>query len=244
MNKREYYYPVIGFLLLFVSVWLFSWILDIVTTFMDVDLGVASLVSSEGMRWVMRNALPALNDVAWGEIMLLISAFGLLQGSGFARLFVHLIKIQRLTKMERRSLVFAVFAVLIYSAVLYVTTLSQWNVLSGVTGTLENSSFVSGLPLLLFFGVLILALVYGFMYGNYRSVIDVVSSIGNTCTIFVPALIALIPASGVIASITYIGIFDLLGLTDFEENIIAAVFYSIPFLHIMFGKKSLFAENL
>lgn len=244
MNKREHYYPVIGYVLILVFVWLLSWILDITTTFMDADSGVESLVSSEGVRWTMRNALPSLNNVAWGEIILLISALGLLQGSGIMRMLFHLAKHLQLTKMERRSIIFALFAVLIYMAVLYVTTLSQWNVLSGVTGTLENSSFVSGLPLLLFFGVLILALVYGFMYGNYRSVIDVVSSIGNTCAKFVPALIALIPASGVIASITYMGIFDLLGMTDFEENIIAAVFYSIPFLHIMFGKNSLFAENL
>ena len=244
MNKRECYYPVIGYLLLFISVWLFSWVLDIVTTFMGVDLGVASLVSSEGMRWFMRNALPTLNNVAWGEIMLLISALGLLQGSGLTRLFVHLIRVQRLTKMERRSMIFALLAILMYLAVLYITTLSQWNVLSGVTGTLENSSFVSGLPLLLFFGVLILALVYGFMYGNYRSVIDIVSSIGNTCAMFVPALMALIPASGVIASIAYLGVLDIWGLTECEGKIITIVFYSIPFLHIMFRKNNLFAENL
>ena len=243
MNKREYYYPVIGYLLLFITVWLFSWVMDIVTTFMDVDLGIASLVSSEGMRWVMRNALPVLNDIAWGEIMLLISAFGLLQGSGLTRLFVHMMNFQRVTKMERRSFLFAIFAVLLYSVVLYVATLSQWNILLGVTGTLDNSSFISGLPLLLFGGVLILALVYGFMYGNYRSIIDIVSSIGKTCAMFVPALIALIPASGVIASIVYTGAVDYLELTNNEINILVTVFYSIPFLHIMFGGKNLLVED-
>ena len=144
-----------------------------------------------------------------------------------------MIKRQQLTKMEKRSLLFSLSALLVYSIVLYVVTLSQWNILLGVTGTLENSSFIRGLALVLFIGVLVVALIYGFMYGNYRSVLDAVSSIGNTFTFFVPAIIALIPASAVMASVNYIGLLNILDLTSFETNIIVAVFYSIPFLYIM-----------
>ena len=237
MNRREHYYPVIGYVSLFAVVWLLSWFLDIAATFMDADFGVSSLVSSEGVRWAMRNALPMLNNVPWGEIVLFLSAFGLLQGAGIIRIFSGLAKGQRPTKMQTRSLLFSVFAVFIYSIVVYVATFSQHNVLLGVTGNIENSSFISGLPLLLFFGVLIIALVYGFMYGNYRSAVDVVSSVGNTFTLFVPALIALIPASAVMASVVYTEFFSLLGLTSNEVEIIAMVFYIIPFLHIMFEKR-------
>ena len=237
MNRREHYYPVIGYVSLFAVVWLLSWFLDIAAAFMDTDFGVSSLVSSEGVRWAMRNALPMLNNVPWGEIVLFLSAFGLLQGAGIIRIFSGLAKGQRPTKMQTRSLLFSVFAVFIYSIVVYIATFSQHNVLLGVTGTIENSSFISGLPLLLFFGVLIIALVYGFMYGNYRSAVDVVSSVGNTFTLFVPALIALIPASAVMASVVYTEFFSLLELTSNEVEIIATVFYIIPFLHIMFEKR-------
>ena len=123
-------------------------------------------------------------------------------------------------------------------------TLSRWNVLLGITGTLENSPFISGLPVLMFFGVLVLSLVYGFMYGNYRSAVDVVTSIGGTCTKFVPALIALIPASATIASVAYTGVFELLELTDNEIGIIEFVFYSIPFIHVILGNNKLSVENL
>lgn len=235
-DKRGDYYPFIGFVLFLIVVWLLSWILDIAATFTDTDFGLTSLVSSEGVRWVMRNALPSLNEVAWGEIMLLISILGLLRGSGITRLFLHIIKKQQLTKMERRSLLFSLFALLLYSSILYVVTFSQWNILLGVTGTLENSSFITGLPLLLFFGVLIISLVYGFMYGNYRSATDVVSSVGNTCASFIPALLAMIPAAAIMGSIEYIGLFNLLELTNNEVKIIGIVFYSIPFLHLLFGK--------
>ena len=236
-NRRRDYYPLVGYMLILVMVWFASWISDIVTTFMGTGSRLASLVGSEGLRWTMRNALPALNDVPWGSVMLLLAAFGLLHGSGIARLLRHIVKREHLTAIELRSLLFSMLALLSYSVLLYITTLPQWNILVGITGTLENSSFVSGIPLLVFFGILVMSLVYGFMYGNYRSVIDVTSSVGNTCSRYVPALLALIPASGIIASVTYMGVFGLLGLTVPEVDIIATVFYTIPFIHIMFGQR-------
>lgn len=236
-NKRRDYYPVIGYLLLLVVVWLFSWLSDIVSTFMGTDFGFASLVSSEGIRWAMRNALSSLENVAWGSIMLFIVAWGLMQGSGITRLLSRLFKREKLTKMEIRSLLFSTSALLLYSLLLYVVTFSEWNLLLGVTGTVEGSAFISGLPLLLFFAVLIATLVYGFMYGNYRSPIDVVSSAGNTFTTSVPALMALIPAAGILASIEYVGLFTFWGLTEGEVKIISAVLYLIPFMHVFLGKK-------
>lgn len=237
-SKKENYYPVIGYTLLLLVVWILSWLVDIVATFMDVELHTESLISSEGTRWAMRNAVPALNNVPWGEIMLFISALGLLKGAGIITLFSHIIKREKLTKMEIHSLVFAVFALLLYCFILYIATFSQWNILLGVNGTIENSAFYDGLPLLIFIGILIVSLVYGFMYGNYRSSTDVISFIGKTFVCFVPALIAMIPAAGVISSIDYIGIFNLLEVEKNEADIIIGVFYSIPFLHVI-GKEIL-----
>lgn len=235
-SKREHYYPVAGYVLLLAAVWLISWIMDIAAMFTGSDFGVESLVSGEALRWMMRNAMPMLNGIAWGEIMLGIAALGLLQGSGILTALLHLIKDKKLTKIERRSLLFSASALLVYAVLIYVMTLSQWNILLGVTGELENSSFASGLCILIFCGVLAVALIYGFMYGNYRSPVDAICSAGTAFARFVPAMIALIPASAVVASISYIGIFDMWGLSGYEANIIVAVFYSIPFLHIIFKK--------
>ena len=236
MNKREHFYPVIGNILLLVAVWLLSWIVDIAATFMDTDSGLASLVSSEGIRWAIRNAMPSFNNIPWGSIMLLITAYGLLQGAGIIRFFAHITKRQPLTRMEIRSFLFSISALILYAVALYVATMTRWNILLGVTGTLENSSFISGLPLLLFFGVLVASLVYGFLYGNYRSAIDVASSLGNSFTQFVPALIALLPASAVVASIGYTGVSFLLGLSGEETMAITTVYYAIPFMHIVLEK--------
>ncbi len=236
-NKRDCYYPVIGYVLLLVAVWLFSWLSDIVAMFVGNDFGLSPLVSSEGVRWTLRNALPYLDVVPWGEIMLLLASVGLLHGSGITRVFLHIKSREPLTKMETRSLAFSVFALLLYFSILSLAVFSRWNILLGVTGTFVNSSFVSGLPVLLFMGVAALAVVYGFMYGNYRSFVDVAASLGTTFTLFVPALIAMLPASGIVASVSYMGVFDLLNLSDSEIDIITAVFCSIPFLHVLFAKR-------
>ena len=65
----------------------------------------------------------------------------------------------------------------------------------------------------------------------------VAASLGTTFTLFVPALIAMLPASGIVASVSYMGVFDLLNLSDSEIDIITAVFCSIPFLHVIFAKR-------
>ncbi len=230
-NRREYYYPVVGYTSLLALVWLCSWLADIAATFMGGSLGVASLVSSEGVRHALRNAMPSLNGMRWGSVVMAIAACGLLKGSGLTNLCSHVIKRQKLTKNEMRSLLFSAVALSLYAAMLYAATLAPWNMLGGVTGSLVNSPLMNGMPVLLFLGVLVVASVYGFMYGNYRSPLDVASSLGGSFPLFVPALLALLPASAIVASVDYMGLFALLELNGTERNIIIAVFYLIPFMH-------------
>lgn len=230
-NRREYYYPVVGYALLLALVWLCSWLADIAATFMGGSLGVASLVSSEGVRHALRNAMPSLNSLPWGTIVMAISAYGLLKGSGLISLCSHIAKRQKLTRNEVRSLLFSAVALSLYAAMLYAATLAPWNMLCGVTGSLVNSPLMNGMPALLFLGTLVVAAVYGFMYGNYRSSLDVASSLGGSFPLFVPALLALLPASAIVASVDYMGLFALLELDDTERNMIVAVFYLIPFMH-------------
>lgn len=243
-SKREDYYPVVGYIIMFVAISFLLWLLDIATTFMGCNLGISSPVSSEGLRWAMRNALPALGRIPWAGVLLVVSSFGLLQGAGVVRLFCRITKLQRLTKMEIRSLLFSVGSILVYTIVVYLVTFSKWNILLGITGTFENSSFLSGLPLILFLGIVIMTVVYGFMYGNYRSFIDVLESAGNAIKLFTPAILALIPAAAIIAMLEYAGVFKLLGLAENEAEIIAMVLYAIPFMHMIFRKRGkLSVEN-
>lgn len=236
-SKREHYYPVIGYTLIFVSVWLFSWLMDIASMFIGNDFGLSPLVSSEGVRWALRNAMPSFATIPWGFVMLAVSSVGLLYGSGMLRVFVHMKNRLRLTKMEVRAIAFSFLALLLYLFILSLAIFSRWKILLGVTGTFVNSSFMSGFPLLLFGGVVVATVVYGFMYGNYRSFVDVAVPVGTTFSYFVPALMSLLPVAGIMASVSYMGLFGILGLSNSEVDIISMVFYSIPFLHVMFVKR-------
>lgn len=238
-SRRDLYYPAIGYTVLLALVWLLSWLADIIATFTGVDLGTSSLVSSEGVRWAMRNVMSSLNALPWGEVVLAVAALGLLQGCGIARPAGKVVKRCKATRNELRALLFSLIALLVYVAVLYMTTVSPWHLLLGVTGSFANSPFMEGLALLLFLGVLVVAVVYGFMYGNYRSAVDVASSVGAVFVTFVPALLALLPAAGVVASIGYIGVPALMGLSELESDVIAWVFYAIPFLHVGFKRLGL-----
>lgn len=232
-NRREHYSTVIAYALMLVLVWLFSWLADIASVFMGSSIAIASLVSNEGVRWAMRNAIPALDSLPWGTIILAVAACGLLRGAGIVQVVMRFVRRERITRNQVRSILFSLGALAIYAATVYLLTLSHWNVIGSVTGSLANSPFMDGMPLLLFFGVLIAALVYGFMYGNYRSAADVASSLGASFSLFVPALLALVPASGVVASMGYIGMPELLGLSELESGVIASVFYAVPFLHVV-----------
>lgn len=230
-NRRGYYFPVVAFTLLLLLVWLLSWVAVVAELFLGTDIGIDSLVSAEGVRWALRSALPSLNDAPWGTIMLVLFSFGLFRGSGLLRFARHLFSPQRLTRNERRAALFTLLAFFFYSALLYVATMAPWQLLLGVSGAISGSPFMQGVMLLLFLGVLLLSSVYGFIYGNYRSVADVVSGVGDTIALFVPALIAVVPATGIIPCMEYTGVFDWLGTEPADVNVIYDIIISLPFLH-------------
>lgn len=232
-NRREYYYPVIAYAMLLALVWLSSWVADMITMFSGGAMAVKSLVGSEGVRWAARNAVQSLNAVPWGTVMLLLAMAALLNGAGIIRMLYRLFTSFRLTKNEKRSALFAVSALLLYVLLVYLATLSPLNVFLGVTGHYEGSPLMHGMPLVVFVAVLTVSLIYGFMYGNYRSPLDVVASMENVFSLFMPALIALIPASGIMPCMEYTGLLELAGCAGCPISLVSDIMYMIPFLYII-----------
>jgi p-aminobenzoyl-glutamate transporter AbgT len=232
-NKREYYYPVLAYTFLLVLVWLFSWIADMSAIFFGGPSVIKSLVSGEGLRWAARNAILSLNDVPWGTIMLVVVIVAILQGAGIVRVLCRVFTAKPLSKNEKRALLVSFLAFLFYIAILFLATVSPLNILSGVSGNFAGSPLMYGLPLFTFVGVLVLSLVYGFMYGNYRSSLDVVSSMGKTFSFFIPAFMALIPASGIVPCMEYTGVVGLWKNDNVSTQLVADIIYMIPFLYIV-----------
>ena len=230
-DRRSAYYPALAYSLLLLLVWGGSWLIAVVQLFMGDLFDVNSLVSGEGVRWALFSVVPSVDAAPWGPAFFLLFIAGLLEGSGLLRLLGNIFK-WRVSGNELRSLLFALSALVLYVVVLFLFTVSPWDALRGVTGDFSNSPLSHGRLLLLFIGVLMTALVYGFMYGNYRTVVDVIGSAAGFVRLFVPALLALLPASGLMPCLHYTGLDIMLGIDNENTMAVETVIYCLPFVYM------------
>ena len=229
-NQRRSYFFVPLYLCLLLMVWLGAFFADLAQLLFGSSLPSSSLVSAEGVRWALRAALPSIAALPWGLTMMLIATCGLLRGAGLTKALRRLVSFNRLTVSEWRALLFSAVAAVCYIVLLYMSAVSPWKILSGVTDEAALSPLVQGWAMLLFVGVLSVSLIYGFIYGNYRSMMDVVVSTGRTFTLFVPALMALLPASGIVPCMRYAGIESIPALS---WDTISSILYLLPFIYVM-----------
>ena len=230
-DRRSAYYPALAYSLLLLLVWGGSWLIAVVQLFMGDLFEVNSLVSGEGVRWALFSVAPSVEAAPWGTAFFLLFIAGLLDGSGLLRLLGNIFK-WRVSGNELRSLLFALSALVLYVVVLFLFTVSPWDALRGVTGDIGNSPLSHGWLLLLFVGVLMTSLVYGFMYGNYRTVVDVIGSAAGFVRLFVPALLALLPASGLMPCLHYTGLDIMLGIDNENTMAVETVIYCLPFVYM------------
>ena len=85
---------------------------------------------------------------------------------------------------------------------------------------------------MLFVAVLMVSLVYGFMYGNYRTMVDVVGSASSLVKGYVPALLAMLPASGLMPCLHYTGMDVMIGFDGNSAPVIETVVYILPFIYV------------
>lgn len=229
-NRRASYYPLPVYLLLLLMVWVGAFFADVMLLLLGAEAPTSSLISAEGVRWALRTALPSIDAVPWGMVMMLVVTYGLLRGSGLVKVIVRLVTLRRLTLSEWRALLFSLAAAVCYVALLYMSAVAPWNILSGVTHEPALSPLLQGWVLLLFIGALFVSLIYGFIYGNYRSMMDVVVSTAGTFVLFIPAIMALLPASGIVPCLQYAGVQSIFGI---PWEVLTAILYLLPFVYVM-----------
>ena len=228
-DRRAYYYPVLIYVALLLLVWMGAFFADVTQMLSGEALSSSSLISAEGMRWALRTAVPSINALPWGMVMMLVAIVGLLRGSGLARVVGHLLCLRRPTDLELRAFLFSLAVAICYVALLYMSAVSPWNLLSGVTHAPALSPLLQGWVLLFFVGVLSVSLIYGFIYGSYRSMMDTVASTAATFRLFVPAFMALIPASGIIPCLQYAGVGSINGIS---WSAVSAIICLLPFVYV------------
>ena len=234
-SRRSSYLFVPAYLLLLLMVWVGVFFVDLVQMLFGAELPSSSLMSAAGVRWALRTALPSIGAVPWGAVMMLVATCGLLRGSGLTKVIRRLAGFHRLTVSQWRALLFSMVTAVCYVALLYMSAVSPWNMLAGVTGEASLSPLVQGWTMLLFIGVLAVSLIYGFIYGNYRSIMDVIVSTGRTFVLFVPAVMALLPASGIVPCLQYAGVQPIPGI---PWEIVSSILYLLPFIYVMVQEAS------
>lgn len=89
--------------------------------------------------------------------------------------------LERLTSEEKRGLLFTFAATLIFAAIiLWGTVPSDGFLRDAKTGSLLKSPFLSGIIALIFFGGVILGIVYGFVTKTFKNLDDVVKAMENS----------------------------------------------------------------
>ncbi|MBQ4063978.1 MAG: AbgT family transporter [Bacteroidaceae bacterium] len=232
-NYRPFYYPAVAYMGMLLLVWLLSWVVELFELAFGKNVAIHSLVSAEGLRWAVRTAKHAIDAVPWSVIMLFLFSVGLLTGSGMFKSICKIIKRRPLAYNEQRAWLFALIAAAVYMFLLFICTLSPWNILLGVSGNVYASPLVQGYIIICFFALFFVTSTFGFIYGNYRSFIDIARSLGAVIATYAPALVALLPAAGIVPCMDYAGLLALLRISPADAAVVSDVIYMFPFLYMM-----------
>ena len=161
----------IVFFLLTLALALFSWIGSIY------GLGeVQSLLSAEGIRWVLGHVVENyVQSPVLGIVLILFMGMGIVLRSGLydaVKRFAGRNKL--LSRKERRALTLAVGVLLLYFAMLVMSIFLPWNLYWNITGGWLHSPFSKGLVYLVSIGMGLGGMVYGYVSDTFRRLSDVV----------------------------------------------------------------------
>lgn len=167
------------FFLLTVALAFFSWMGSIYG--ME---NVQSLLSAEGVRWVLSHVVENYVETpALGIVLILFMGIGISSRAGLVDALRQLFHQERrqLSRKERRSLMLALIALLVYGGVVFLLTMLPWNFLQGITGSWVHSPLSKGFVYILSVGIGLSGMVYGYASDAFRGASDVVN--GMSCLI-------------------------------------------------------------
>ena len=166
----------IVFFLLTLALALFSWIGSIY------GLGeVQSLLSAEGIRWVLGHVVENyVQSPVLGIVLILFMGLGIVFRSGLYDAVKRFVGRNKLfSRKERRALTLAVGFLLFYFAMLVMSMFLPWNLYWNITGGWLHSPFSKGLVYLLSIGMGLGGMVYGYVSDTFRRLSDVVEGMSS-----------------------------------------------------------------
>lgn len=189
MNKRLFL--LYSWLILIISVsaivlMIFSWVGALY------DLNIQSLLSVDGIRWLLRYSLRDTQAVfPFLQLLSLVMGVGILSYSGWITTAIRLLKKQRrqISFKQIWSFHVSAFIGLLFLALLVWDLLSSDSIMLSVSGTLKNSPLLDGFSLWFALLCAVVGGIHGYLTGVYRKFHFFVESMISAVQTFIPLLI-------------------------------------------------------
>lgn len=149
--------------------------------------GVQSLLSGEGLRWLMGQFAQTLATPVLVWLLLLAMSYGVLAGSGVFRFLKP--GVSQAGYRELRALWLSLGFIVVYIGAVLLLTFSPHAVLLSAVGTLWPSPFSASLVPVIAFGLMVFASFYGLISGTFRGVAQVYESLLQGIRLAAPLLL-------------------------------------------------------
>ena len=218
----------ITFFLLTLVLALFSWIGSVY------GMGeVQSLLSAEGIRWVLGHTLENyVQAPALGMVLVFFMGLGVGVRSGlYDALRRYVQKGKMVSRKERRALVLSVSVFVLWGILVGISLFLPWNLFWGVTGGWLHSPISKGMVYLLAVGVGLADMIYGYVADVYRNLSDVLQ--GMSCLIARRAsfFVTLFFIVQFFSSLEYVRLAEFL---HFPEEILSVIYQLCSFIPMFF----------
>ncbi len=233
MNRR-FLHPAALFLLLTLGVALCSWVGSVYGW-----AETRSLLNAEGMRWLLRNAVPNLLTVPWlGHLVILSFGVGVCVHSGWGTSMRKiLLRRQGMSKKQWQAWKASLMAGLLWLVLCTFMAFDPWGNLLSITGQWVGSPLADGWSVLCAIGFGLVGLVYGYATDYYRSGSDVLAGVSYLSVCFPSWLVTLFCLSLFFCSFSYTGLYHCLGLSDAVMGWIYRALVALSLLFVALGEK-------
>lgn len=244
MNRRKLgmLHPVMVYLFLTVALILVSLVgsfleLRVVNT--NSELVLRSLLTANGLRYVMRESVVLLSNAPITKICLLLFTVGIANGSAMFKAISNLAHHRDISYKQKTSLLLSVVVFVLLCLLLLYGIVGPGHLLLSISGTLLGSPLLDGFFAILLILVALPSLLYGFATDTFRTVDDCIDASVSVIRIIPSYLLAIYMASFLIAVITYSRIDVLLGIGTVTLNIFSQLLYWLPLpILLIFHQKS------
>jgi aminobenzoyl-glutamate transport protein len=194
--------------------------------------GVQSLLSAEGIRWMLGHVVENyVQAPALGVVLVLFMGLGIGIRAGLYDVLKRFCRKEKLlSRKERRALLMSAIAFGMFVALIVIALLLPWNFLYGVTGSWMHSPIAKGWCYLLSIGIGLSGMVYGYVSDVFRNWADVVHGMSWLISRLASYFVTLFFIVQFFSSLVYTGLAEWMGLPDGWMEVLFQLFCYFPLL--------------